>query len=324
MTLTQLSYVLAVAKYRHFASAAESCFVTQPTLSMQIQKLEEELGVEIFNRSKLPVTPTALGERIIAQAQITLEEANRLLAIVNSEKNEVKGPIRLAVIPTVAPYLLPLFIPSFTHSYPAAELIIDELQTEQIITQLADRKIDLGLLVTPLHDRKILEKPLFFEPFLAYLHPKHPLTRKEKIRESDLSMTDVWLLKEGHCFRDQVLNLCKDTSNTHSCPLPNLHFASGSLETIKRLVDTGKGSTLLPYLATQELSAKTKKLQIREFHKPVPSREVSLVYGRNFTKVAALNALVDCICRQLPTELVHAKASQFRRIEILPNRTVNL
>ncbi|MGE5499416.1 MAG: LysR family transcriptional regulator, partial [Syntrophothermus sp.] len=201
ISIVQLSYIVAVDNYRHFATAAQSCYVTQPTLSMQIQKLEDELGILIFDRSKVPVTPTDIGKAVIEQARKILQETSRIQDIINIHSKEISGIFRVGVIPSVAPYLLPKFLESFLKKYPAVQLVIDEIQTHQILEKLRKEEIDLGLMATPLYQTDLIEKPLFYEPFVAYVGNGHRLFNKKKIKVDDLSSSDLLLLKEGHCFR---------------------------------------------------------------------------------------------------------------------------
>jgi LysR family hydrogen peroxide-inducible transcriptional activator len=315
MTLTQLSYVVAVAQYRNFGQAAEASHVTQPTLSMQVLKLEEELGVVIFDRSRQPIATTAVGEQIVMQARIVLAEAQKVRDLTSQEQNEVRGPISIGVIPTLSPYVLPLFIQSFSDAHPNAEVTVEELQTQQIIERIKEDTLDVGLLVTPLHNPNVIEHPIFYEPFLLYLSPKHPLLAEKKIREKDLSMKDVWLLSEGHCFRDQVLNLCGDRRrvrpNSH-----NLRFESGNLETLKKMVDQGDGYTLLPLLAARDIEEGPKKKQLKEFQSPVPTREVSLVHGKLYKKRATVDALLGEIRKALPQDLFKLKEGRYHRVDM--------
>jgi LysR family hydrogen peroxide-inducible transcriptional activator len=306
ITLTQLSYISAVAKYRNFGKAAKSCFVSQPTLSMQIQKLEEELEVILFDRSKKPVEPTAMGQKIIDQTQVVLQEALRIEELIKAEKGEISGSFKLGIIPTLTPYLLPLFLEKFTTSYPSVKLIVEELQTKQIIHQLKEDIIDAGILVTPLHIQGIIEQPIFNEPFLVYLSPSHPLLSLDKISEKDLSLDDIWLLNEGHCFRDQAIEVCKKIRGNNP-QRKNLVFESGNLETLKRLVDQKFGYTLLPWLATMGMPAAEKKKRIRVFKTPIPIREVSVVYSRSFLKKSIIEALHKEIVSSLPNELKNSK-----------------
>jgi LysR family transcriptional regulator, hydrogen peroxide-inducible genes activator len=317
MTLTQLSYVVAVAQHRNFGLAAEACYVTQPTLSMQIQKLEEELGVLIFDRSQQPIRSTMIGDKIIQQARIALAEAAKIPEMTAEQTNEVKGPITIGVIPTLSPYVLPLFIQNFVSKYPEAVVTVEELQTHEMISRLKSDQLDVGLLVTPLHSANIVEHPLFYEPFLLYVSPSHPLYQAKRVRENELSFKDVWLLTEGHCFRDQVINLCVDrrraTENKN-----NLRFESGSLETLKKMVDQSQGYTLLPLLAAEDVHDPIKKKQIKEFHPPVPTREVSLVHSRLYKKRATVDALVAEIRSSLPQKLLKLKEGRFHRVDMPP------
>ena len=316
ITLTQLSYVTAVAQTRNFGLAAKSCFISQPTLSMQIQKLEDDLGVTLFDRSKKPVEPTAIGQRIIEQAQVVLQEAKRIEELIKEEKGEISGEFKLGIIPTLAPYLLPLFLEKFTITYPAVNLIVEEMQTQKIIKMLKEDKIDAGILVTPLNHKGIVEWPLFNDPFLAYLAPKHPLLSLSQVSDKDLSLDDIWLLNEGHCFRDQAIEICKRVKGKGS-KNKNLTFESGNLETLKRLVDQNFGYTLLPSLAILGMSASEQKKKVRFFKTPAPIREVSVVYSRNYLKKSIIEALHKEVVSALPRELKKSKLKE-RLIKISP------
>ena len=301
MTLTQLEYILAVNKFRHFGKAARSCFVTQPTLSMQLQKLEDELGIVIFDRSKSPILPTSEGERIIDQARVIIREERRLLDLVQQSKDELAGEFRLAVIPTLSTYILPLFLQAFVDKYPGLNLVIEESKTEEIVEMLAEDEMDAGLLVTPLNDDTLIERVLFYEPFYLFVAPDHPLARRKKIRENDLELEEIWLLNKGNCFRDQVLNICSESEKEEEVG-GKIRFESGNLETLKNMVLTSSGYTVLPHLAVSQLSAQRRKL-IREFHPPVPTREVSLVYARTVLKERVIDALEETILKRLPRAL---------------------
>ncbi|MGZ3856279.1 MAG: LysR substrate-binding domain-containing protein, partial [Bacteriovorax sp.] len=290
MTITQLEYILAVEKYRHFGKAAKACNVTQPTLSMQLQKAEEELGVVLFDRSKNPIMTTDEGGRIIEQARVVIREYKKIFSIIDALKDEVSGDFRLGVIPTLSPYVVPLFAGHFVNQYPHVNLTIEEFKTEEIIDLLNKDELDAGLLVTPLEGETFIERVLFHEPFSVFASKNHPLLKKPKVKDKDLNSSDVWLLNEGHCFRQQVLNLCKiskDTSNHE-----NLKFESGNLETLKNMVLNSEGYTLLPELAVINLSNEDKK-HVREFQVPVPTREVSLVHNRIFLKEKIISALEE-------------------------------
>ncbi len=314
MTITQLEYVLAVNKYRHFGKAASSCFVTQPTLSMQLQKLEDELDVIIFDRSKSPILPTSEGEAIIQQAQVVVRENKKILDIVKDGKGKLAGQFKLAVIPTLAPYLIPLFARNFVTKYPEVRLIIEEAKTEDIIKLLETDDIDAGLLVTPLHDDSIIERVLYYEPFYLFVDPKHPLSKKKKVNQADLDLKDIWLLNKGNCFRDQVLNICAD-SKSYNDANDNLKFESGNFETLKNMVLKYSGHTILPHIAVSQLTPSRAKL-IREFSKPVPTREVSLIHSRSFLKERIIDALEQEIINTIPKELKTLKSRDLEIVEI--------
>jgi LysR family transcriptional regulator, hydrogen peroxide-inducible genes activator len=309
ITLTQLSYIAAVSQTRNFGLAAKACFVSQPTLSMQIQKLEDDLGVILFDRSKKPVEPTVIGQTIVAQAQIVLQEVRRIDELIKAEKGEISGDFKLGIIPTLAPYLLPLFLEKFTTNYPRVNLIVEELQTQQITQKLNEDRIDAGILVTPLNCKGIVERPVFHEPFVAYLSTNHPLQSLTEVSDKDLSLDDLWLLNEGHCFRDQAIEICKKTRGKN-VKRKNLVFESGNLETLKRLVDKKFGYTLLPALAILGMPATEQKKKIRVFKSPVPIREVSIVYSRSYLKKSIIEALYKEVASSLPKELKQAKSNE--------------
>ncbi|MEX2435487.1 MAG: LysR substrate-binding domain-containing protein [Balneolaceae bacterium] len=300
MTLTQLSYVVAVNKYRHFATAAEKSYVTQPTLSMQIHKLEDELGITIFDRSKSPVVPTEVGEQIIEQAKIILKESKQISDIANFEETELKGTFNVGVIPTVAPYLVPLFLRNFMKKYPNVDLVFEELITSELLDRLANDRLDAGIIATPTDQSFIYTEDLFVEPFLGYLSHSHPLTKKEKLSVDDLNMANIWLLNEGHCFRDQTVKLCKEIKEESDS---KIEFKSGNLETLKRLVEQNFGMTLLPWTAIREFDDQCSNAIVKNFEDPVPSRKVRLIYGRKHLKKSIISAFKDSICSSLPKEL---------------------
>lgn len=313
MTLSQLDYIVAVDTYRHFATAAEACHVTQPTLSMQIQKLEDELGILVFDRSKQPVVPTETGQAILAQARDVLRAARRIPEIVSESKDDFRGDFRIGIIPTLAPYLLPYFIGEFVAKYPAVSIQIQELVTEQVIERLRNGLIDVGLVVTPLAENGITEIPLFQEPFVVYAAESNPLLLKSTIAPADLQMDGLWLLTEGHCFRSQVMNLCGADRQSNS--ITSLRYETGSLETLIKLIDKQGGFTLLPYLATVDMDA-LRQGRLRPFETPLPVREVSIVMHRSFLKRKLINTFRDEILAHLPQELVsEQKRSQLVRLK---------
>ncbi|WP_242927833.1 hydrogen peroxide-inducible genes activator [Pontibacter vulgaris] len=306
MTLVQLEYLLAVDTFRHFATAAEHCFVTQPTLSMQLQKLEEELGVQLFDRSRVPVRPTEMGKEVIAQARIVLAESKKIQELVQNQKQELTGVLRIGVIPTIAPYLIPLFITSFMEKYPQVRVVVQELLTDQIIEKLNHELLDVGLLVTPLEDKSIKELPLFYEAFMVYVNPKHALAKQSEIDPVELLPDDLWVLNEGHCFRSQVLNICNRGGKVGGSEGANFDYRSGSLETLKRIVETQHGLTLLPELSVLEMPEDKKKL-VRPFSEPQPVREVSLVVHKSFLKKKLIQALQNEILEGLPESIRNRK-----------------
>ncbi len=306
MNLSQLEYIIAVDKHRHFAKAAKSCFVTQPTLSMMIQKLEDELDTKIFDRSKKPVVPTEAGIKVIEQASKTLVESRKIAEVVASHKNVIEGKLRLGVIPTLAPYLLPLFINSFLTNYPLIRLKIAEYTTENLLDKLEKGEIDVGILVTPLNHKNIVERPLFYETFMIY--SSHEYDKKFLLPE-DLNLNDLWLLEEGHCFRSQILNLCELRKKEDL----QLEYAAGSIETLRQLVENQQGATILPELSTRYLTPENRKKLI-PFQPPTPAREVSLVSHRDFVKKRFVEALEEEILAALPTEIRERK--EFERIDI--------
>ena len=301
MTLTQLDYIVAVDTYRHFSTAAEACHVTQPTLSMQIQKLEDELGVLVFDRSKQPVVPTETGLAILAQARDVLRAAQRIPELVNESKEDFRGEFRIGIIPTLAPYLLPYFIGEFIGRYPDVSVQIQELVTEQIVERLRNGLIDVGLVVTPLSENGIAEIPLFQEPFVVYASDKNSLLTKETLTPADLKTDGLWLLTEGHCFRNQVINLCGADRQTNGATA--LRYETGSLETLIKLIDKQGGFTLLPYLATLDMEPH-RRARLRPFESPQPVREVSLVMHRSFLKRKLINTFRTEILAHLPASLV--------------------
>lgn len=313
-TITQLEYLLAVDSERHFGKAAQVCHVSQPSLSAQIQKLEDELGLVIFDRSKKPILPTEAGVEILEQARVVLREHKKLKTIADIKALEPKGDFELAVIPTLAPYVVPLFISAFGRKYPKVNFGIHEYKTGDIIRRLHNDELDAALLVTPLKDEALIERHLYYEPFYCYLNQEHPLLEKEALRGEDLKREDLWLLSEGHCFRDQVLNIC--TENEKGCAIPNIRFESGNLETIIKLVKTGSGYTLLPEMAVDALSDQEAKHHIRAFADPVPTREISLVYTRTFLKETIIDALETSIIENLPLNIRSLKRQEVQVIDL--------
>ncbi|MDN3724102.1 LysR substrate-binding domain-containing protein [Aequorivita sp. SDUM287046] len=291
MTITQLKYVLAVAEQQNFTKAAEKTFVTQPTLSMQIQKLEEELEIQIFDRTKKPIELTNVGKKIVEQARNIVNESERMQDVVDQEKGFIGGNFKLGIIPTVMPTLLPMFLKTFSNRYPKVQLKIEELNTDEIITKIHDGYLDAAIAATPLGQEKIKERPLYYEPFVGYIPENHRLVIKEKLETSDLDIEDILLLEDGHCFRDGIINLCKASKkNTQD----KFQLESGSFETLIKLSDEGMGMTLLPYLHTLDILPK-QSVNLKHFKDPAPAREISLIYSKSELKMQIINALYDVI-----------------------------
>ena len=286
MTITQLQYVLAIAEHRNFTVAAEHCYVTQPTLSMQVQKIEEELGVQIFDRNKKPLQLTEVGKNIVAQSKNIIHEVDRMNDIVDQFKGFIGGDFRLGIIPTVMPTLLPMFLKTFSDKNPKVNLVIEELTTEEIIEKLKNGHLDAAIAATPLKEIKIKELPLYYEPFVGYIPETNHLFSKNKIAVEDLDLHELLLLQDGHCFRESVLNLCNFSGNRKE----RFEIKSGSFETLIKLCNEGFGMTLLPYLHTLDLTSE-EKMKLREFNEPKPAREISLIFHEKHLKMHIIDAL---------------------------------
>lgn len=303
ITITQLEYVVAVDTYRHFVTASEKCFVSQPTLSMQIKKLEEELGVMIFDRSKQPVVPTQVGKAIVEQARKALSENKRIYSLVQEFSNRMDGELSIGIIPSLAPYLLPLFLGSFSREYPAVKIKIVELLSEDIIDQLNKDRLDVGILVTPLNEKGIREKVIFYERMFLFVSNQHRLAALPKVESEDMEGEGLWLLSRGHCFRSQVVNLCSFHDRMRDGN--SIDYESGSLETIKKLVEIEGGYTLLPELSIDDNVLNNKHAQVKSIGDSDPLREVSMVYSRNFAKQHLLQVLFECIKKSVPEHLLN-------------------
>ncbi len=290
MTLTQLQYTISVADQGNFTIAAQKSFVTQPTLSMQVQKLEEELGVTLFNRNTKPITLTEVGEKVVAQAKKIIAEAQRMNDVVALEQGVVGGTFRLGIIPTVMPTLLPMFLKTFIKNFPKIDLKIEELNTENITRQLVEGNLDAGIAATPLGNDQIIEKPLYYEPFVGYITNGHPLASIDHLEIEDLENTTLLVLEDGHCFRENVFNLCKINKSSNS----PFDIKSGSFETLILLANEGLGMTLLPYLNTLQLNSENTA-NLRYFKEPEPAREISLIHSKNNLKTPVINALSETI-----------------------------
>jgi len=300
ISLIQLEYIVAVDTYRHFAQAAEHCYVTQPTLSMQVKKLEDDLGIKIFDRSKQPVIPTDIGQLVLAQAREVLAGAGRISDMAKHHNKEISGELRVGIIPTLAPYLLPMFAGSIRKDYPGVLLHFEELITESIAAKLHKGQMDAGIFVTPFNDPGIVEQHVFYEEMLVYAHPDHRLAGKEQVRIADAAQPDIWLLSDGHCFRNQVVNLCSYKPQEHN-ELP-FSLEGGSLETLIRVIDREGGFTLIPELACASLNPEQKNNLIH-FSDARPVREVSVCYSRYYVKRRLIQLLIDEIRKAVPAPM---------------------
>jgi len=291
MNLQQLEYIIALDIHRNHAKAARSCNVTQPTLSMMVKKLEDELAVKIFDKGQ-PLKPTKHGEIILVRARQILHEIKHLKEFIRNEKDSIEGEFRLGVIPTLAPYLLPRFLNDFLEKHPGTSFTVMELQTQEIIRLLKTDRLDVAILVTPIDDKEIREVPIFYEPILLYTAENLKYFVQEKISLKSLSFDNLLLLEEGHCFRGQVENLCASRSRkVHS----QLNYQSGSFETLKAMVDNNYGYTLIP-----ELAVNAKSKNVRRFISPEPVREVSLAVSNTFVKEMLLIRLREAILKVIP------------------------
>ena len=305
MTLQQFEYIVALEKFRHFTKAAEHCNVTQPTLSAMIQKLEDELDVKIFDRSQQPIAPTAAGLLVIKQAKEALVQAEHIKNIVQEQKQEVAGKFTLGILPTIAPYLLPRFISVLMKKYPKLELRIAELKTHEIKRALLNGDIDAGVLadIEDLEEYNISH--LFYEQYMAYVSKSCPLYEKQLVKSSDLQNHQLWLLDEGHCFRDQMVKYCQIKSAQDS----QMTYSLGSIETFMRMVESGCGVTFIPWMAVQQLSESQKEL-VRPFAIPVPTRHLVIATNKNFIRNTILSAIIDEIQVSVPKAMHSLATSQ--------------
>lgn len=302
-SIQQLEYIVAVDTWRHFQTAADSCFVTQPTLSMQIQKLEDEIGFKIFDRNRKPVVPTKEGEKIVSQARRILAEYQRLREQVSEMKGSLEGELKLGIIPTIAPYLLPLFLKSFLDKYPTIRLHVDEIKTGNMLRMIRHGELDAAILSTPISETGFSETLLYIEEFFVYVSPKEQLYQSPRLTVEDIAGNSIWLLEDGHCLRDQLVNFCSIASDGSTSA--RFNYKAGSIETLKRMVDLHGGLTFIPKLAAQSLPNSDSQ-NIRPFTSPVPAREVSLVSSKDGNKQKLLEVLkkeiLGCISLDISKE----------------------
>lgn len=299
MTLQQMEYIVAVYKTRHFGKAAEQCGVTQPTLSSMVQKLEDELGIKIFDRGVQPVEPTPCGRKVVGQAWKVLAGAGKIKEIVAEERQSLAGTFRLGILPTIAPYLLPRFLTRLTADCPEMEPRIIEMKTDGIKKALARGELDAAVLVSLDHMENFVQTTLYYEQFVAYVAEGNALSGKPAIRTADLGNEFLWMLDEGHCFRDQLVKFC----NLKSAHKSKAMYSLGSIETFMRMVESGNGITFIPELALPQLSEGQRRL-VRPFAIPIPVREVVLITAKTFVRQSLLNAVASAIRRSVPEKML--------------------
>ena len=298
VTLTQLGYAVAIDTHRHFGAAAAACDVTQPTLSMQLRRLEEALGFTLFDRTHTPVVPTEAGRLVVAQARVILREAARLSEIREALAGVVAGELRLGVIPTLAPYVLPQLVPALRARHPALELVVEERVTDEIVGGVRAERLDAGLVASAARGTDVLDRVLFTEPFVGYVSAGHRLAGRTRLAPDDLSLDDLWLLAEGHCLRVQAVQLCRRRARGGQgagTTTASARFESGNLDTLSRLVEGGEGMTLLPALAAAALRTAAQRRLVRPFTAPAPAREVRLIQPRRQRRAALVDAMVEVL-----------------------------
>lgn len=304
MTLQQLEYIVALDKHRHFVKAAESCHVTQSTLSMMIQKLEQELEINIFDRKMQPIAPTEIGRSLIDQAKVILYNAKQFKELALSEKQQESGKVTLGIIPTVAPYILPKLFNILQERNPNIQLHVKEITTAEIIKQLDKAEIDMALLATPLDNPNILEIPVYYERFFAYISPSEDLYQMKELEMNHIPMDHLWVLKEGHCLRNQVIRLCEFDSGFSSI------YEAGSIDTLIKIVDTNGGYTIIPELHIDLLSEQ-QKANVRPIVNPEPNREISLVVRNDYVKERLLNVIAKNISDVIPENMLNERLKKF-------------
>ena len=306
MTLQQLEYILAVDKCRHFGKAADVCNVTQPTLSAMIGKLEEELNVKIFDRTRQPISPTPVGELVIRQAQEVLYQSNRIKDIIEEERHSLTGIFRVGILPTIAPYLLPRFFPQLMKKYPQLDIRVREMKTSEIKKALAEGELEAGILAKLAGLEEFAETHLCYEKYVGYVSREDKLFGQSIIRTSDVAGSkDLWLLDEGHCFRDQMVRFCQMKGAQTS----QLAYNLGSIETFMRMVESGKGITFIPELAADQLNEIQQEL-VRPFAVPVPTRQLVLITQPHFVRQTVIDTLVNEIQASVPKDMLKLKGTQ--------------
>ncbi len=301
MNLQQVEYLLAVNKYQSFSKAAKNIYVTQPALTIQIKRLEEELGVELFDRNKNPLKATEIGKIIIEQARFIQKNILKLGDLVSEFKNELSGNLRIGIIPTVSPYLVPMFVNEFMKNFPDVNLQFTELITDDVLSELKDGTLDAGIIVTPYPMKNMNIFPLYYEEFFLYVSDKHPLIKRKNIRPSELNLEDLWLLEEGNCFRNQVINICsREAKNKKRW---KFDYESLSIDSLLKIVNSRKGITVIPELALSDIPPSGKN-KVKKFLGYLPVREVSLVVEKTFLKKHLIEGLTTSIIRSVPNKML--------------------
>ncbi|MDD3108255.1 MAG: LysR substrate-binding domain-containing protein [Alistipes sp.] len=304
MTLQQMEYIVAVDKYRHFVRAAEACKVTQSTLSSMIQKLESELDIQIFDRNSHPIVSTLAGERIIHQAKVLLFNASQLTEMARTEREQTSGAVSLGIIPTVAPYIIPQLFKIIHTQYPGIQLRVAEARTATIIQKLERAEIDMALLATPLEHDQLLEIPIYYEKFVAYIYPEDPLFAQSEIETHHMPTEHLWVLQEGHCLRNQVLKICDHPTGYSSI------YEAGSIDTLVKIVDENGGYTIIPELHVA-LLRHCQQSRIRKLIHPEPVREISLVIRRDYVRERLLNLIAEAIRTLIPESMIDPRLKRF-------------
>jgi LysR family hydrogen peroxide-inducible transcriptional activator len=296
MTLTELKYIVAVAREKHFGHAAEACFVAQPTLSVAIKKLEDELGVPIFERGGSEISMTPLGSQIVAQAERVLEQTAAIREIAKQNKDPLTGQLRLGVIYTVAPYLLPQLVRNMIERVPQMPLVLQENFTVKLVEMLRQGELDAAIMAQPFPQQGLLVQPLYDEPFVVAMPSSHPWSNRKKISSADLKNETMLLLGNGHCFRDQVLEVCPEMArfSTTGDGIART-FEGSSLETIRHMVASGIGITVLPKASVPDMQAQDGLLRYVPFEDPVPTRRVVIAWRKSFTRRPAIEAVRQAV-----------------------------
>jgi len=310
MNIQQLEYIIAVDNFRHFVKAADACFVTQPTLSMMIQKMEEELEVKIFNRSKYPVEPTPIGSQIIAQARITLNHFYQLKEIVADERQVIKGNFKLGIIPTIASFLVPAILHKQQKKYVDIQLILKEYTTADMITAILNGTIDGGVLAGPLNHADFKEFPLYYEKLYAYVSPQDDLYQQKAINLDTLNVQDVWLLENVHCLSGQIERLCNQKQQSNTKFSNNIKYQSGNIETLIHIIDVNSGITIIPELHAMSLTEEQQE-NLRPFKDRTAVREVVLICHQDYIRQTMLKAIIDIIKGAVPKSMLNPKLKEF-------------